>query len=150
MVGVHLLPMVVFGLLANIFAALLQHRVSNKLLMGIGATAYIVAFTLGAVQREGDSYWAFSFPALSLCVIGADIQFVVGNVSRPTYLYPFRTNCNRCMFCLRCPPINNQSQAHFFKLSRAFVPPLVMASLPQSLIRCSAIPPHLVIMPTMP
>ncbi|KAF2128867.1 MFS general substrate transporter [Dothidotthia symphoricarpi CBS 119687] len=80
MVGVHLLPMVIFGILANIVAALLQHKVSNKLLMGIGAVAYVISFTLGAVQREGDSYWAFSFPALCLCVIGADFQFVVGNM----------------------------------------------------------------------
>ena len=78
--GVHMLPMVVVGLLANAVAALLQHKVSNKLLMGIGAWAYVAAFILAAVQRKGDSYWAFSFPALCLCVIGADFQFIVANV----------------------------------------------------------------------
>ncbi|KAF2744585.1 MFS general substrate transporter [Sporormia fimetaria CBS 119925] len=78
--GVHMLPMVIMGLLANAFAALIQHRVSNKLLMAIGALAYLLSFILAAAQRKGDSYWAFSFPALCLCVVGADFQFVVANM----------------------------------------------------------------------
>ena len=81
MTGVHMLPMVVVGLTANAVAALIQHKVSNKLLVGIGAAALTVSFTLAAVQRYGDSYWAFSFPALCLCVIGVDFQFIVANVS---------------------------------------------------------------------
>jgi uncharacterized membrane protein YeaQ/YmgE (transglycosylase-associated protein family) len=81
MTGVHMLPMVIFGLLANLVASLIQHKISNKLIMGIGAVAYVVSFLLAAVQRNGDSYWAFSFPALCLCVIGADFQFIVANVS---------------------------------------------------------------------
>lgn len=86
MTGVHMLPMVVMGLLANLVAALIQHKVSNKRIMGIGAWAYVVAFLLAAVQRTGDSYWAFSFPALCLCVIGADFEFIVANVSSPLIL----------------------------------------------------------------
>jgi hypothetical protein len=81
MTGVHLLPMVIFGLLANLVAALIQHRVSNKLLIAISVTAYIAAYVLAAVQRHGNSYWAFTFPALCLCVIGVDFQFIVVNVS---------------------------------------------------------------------
>ncbi|KAI8943546.1 hypothetical protein NX059_001542 [Plenodomus lindquistii] len=80
MTGVHMLPMVIFGLLANLVAALIQHKVSNKFLVGIGAVAMMVSFTLAAVQRKGDSYWAFSFPALCLCVIGVDFQFIVANM----------------------------------------------------------------------
>jgi hypothetical protein len=57
MTGVHMLPMVICGLAANAVAALIQHKVSNKLLVGIGAGAYLVSFTLAAVQRQGDSYW---------------------------------------------------------------------------------------------
>jgi hypothetical protein len=82
MTGVHLLPMIVCGLLANLVASMIQHKVSNKLLVGIGAWAYLVSFILAAVQRFGDSYWAFLFPALCLCVVGADFQFIVANVSR--------------------------------------------------------------------
>jgi hypothetical protein len=80
MTGVYLLPMVIVGLSANAVAALVQHKVSNKLLVGIGAAALTVSFTLAAAQRDGDSYWAFSFPALCLCVIGVDFQFIVSNV----------------------------------------------------------------------
>ncbi|KAF1961337.1 hypothetical protein CC80DRAFT_488635 [Byssothecium circinans] len=80
MTGVHMLPMVVCGLLANLVAALIQHKVSNKLIMGIGALAYVASFLLAAIQRQGDSYWAFSFPALCLCVVGADFQFIVANM----------------------------------------------------------------------
>ncbi|KAF1926723.1 MFS general substrate transporter [Didymella exigua CBS 183.55] len=80
MTGVHMLPMVVVGLLANFIAAVIQHKVSNKRIMGIGAWAYVGAFVLAAVQRKGDSYWAFSFPALCLCVIGADFEFIVANM----------------------------------------------------------------------
>ncbi|KAI4631286.1 hypothetical protein J4E83_002817 [Alternaria metachromatica] len=80
MTGVHMLPMVIVGLTANAVAALVQHKVSNKLLVSIGAAALTVSFTLAAVQRYGDSYWAFSFPALCLCVIGVDFQFIVANM----------------------------------------------------------------------
>lgn len=78
--GVHMLPMVIMGLLANLVAALIQHKISNKLLVGIGSLAYVISFLLAAVQRHGDSYWAFSFPALCICVIGADFQFIVANM----------------------------------------------------------------------
>jgi len=101
MTGVHMLPMVVFGLLANLVAALVQHKVSNKKLMGIGAAAYVIAFLLAAVQRYGDSYWAFSFPALCICVIGADFQFIVANVSL------FRATFGTCLTIVDvCPVIN--------------------------------------------
>ena|ERR1700733_10043837 len=81
MTGVYMLPMVVCGLLANLVAALLQHKISNKLIMGLGALGYVVGFTLAAVQRTGDSYWALLFPALCVCVFGSDFQFIVSNVS---------------------------------------------------------------------
>jgi hypothetical protein len=81
MTGVHLLPMAICGMLANLVAALIQHRVSNKLIVAISVTAYITAFVLAAVQRFGDSYWALLFPALCLCVAGVDFQFIVVNVS---------------------------------------------------------------------
>jgi hypothetical protein len=49
--------------------------------MGIGACSYVISFLLIALQRHGDSYWAFIFPALILCVVGADLEFNVANVS---------------------------------------------------------------------
>ena len=72
---------VVSGVIANIVAGAVLHKVSNKLLVGIGAASYFVACLLVAVQRSEDSYWAFAFPCLCLIVIGADFQFNVVNVS---------------------------------------------------------------------
>ncbi|EMD87455.1 hypothetical protein COCHEDRAFT_1145117 [Bipolaris maydis C5] len=80
MTGVHMLPMSIVGVAANVVAALVQHKVSNKLLVGIGSTALTLSLTLAALQRDGDSYWAFAFPALCLCVIGMDFEFVVANM----------------------------------------------------------------------
>jgi hypothetical protein len=97
--------MVIVGLSANAVAALVQHKVSNKLLVGIGAAALTVSFTLAAAQRDGDSYWAFSFPALCLCVIGVDFQFIVSNVCfaflftfLPFYFGLFYVLCPFCCF----------------------------------------------------
>lgn len=64
--------------------------------MGIGAFAYTACFLLAAVNRHGDSYWAFIFPALCLSVIGADFEFNVANVcfafSSDTLLSGFRSS----------------------------------------------------------
>ncbi|KAF2475997.1 putative transporter [Lindgomyces ingoldianus] len=80
MTAVHMLPMAISGIIVNVIAGLVLHAVSNKLLMGIGAAAYTMAFLLVAVQRSGDSYWAFTFPALAIVVVGADLEFNVANM----------------------------------------------------------------------
>lgn len=80
MVAVHLLPMFIVGLVANTVAGLILHRVSNKLLMLIGAACYTIAFLLLALNRRSSSYWAFAFPAQVLIVIAADVQFNVCNM----------------------------------------------------------------------
>lgn len=80
MTAVHMLPMAISGIIVNVIAGLVLHTVSNKLLIGIGAAAYTVAFLLIAVQRSGDSYWAFTFPALAIVVVGADLEFNVANM----------------------------------------------------------------------
>ncbi|KAE8443391.1 hypothetical protein EG329_001950 [Mollisiaceae sp. DMI_Dod_QoI] len=79
-VAIHLLPQAVGGILVNIIAGAILHKVNNKLLTGIGALAYLGAALLLAVIKEGSSYWAFIFPALILMVIGADLQFNVANM----------------------------------------------------------------------
>ena len=95
--AVRLLPMAVMGIIVNVshyhnfpqsihsnidqaIAALLLHRVSNKVLMAVGAFAYVISYILMAVQRTGDSYWALAFPAFCLNVVGAELQFNVTNV----------------------------------------------------------------------
>lgn len=85
--AVHLLPAAISGIAINVVAGLFLHRISNKLLTGIGAVAYTVACILMALNKEDSSYWAFYFPALALIVVGADFHFNVCNMyimsSRP-------------------------------------------------------------------
>jgi len=82
-VAVHLLPQAIAGILVNIVAGLILHKVSNKLLAGIGSLAYLLAVILLATMSQDSSYWAFIFPSLLLSVIGADLQFNVANVCIP-------------------------------------------------------------------
>ncbi|KAK9855415.1 hypothetical protein MYU51_002937 [Penicillium brevicompactum] len=79
-ITLRLLPMVVSGVLVNVVCGLLLHRVSNKILTGIGALAYTASFLILSFMKEDASYWAFIFPALVLVVVGADIQFNVTNM----------------------------------------------------------------------
>ncbi|KAK5801151.1 hypothetical protein VI817_003363 [Penicillium citrinum] len=79
-ITVRLLPMVVSGVLVNVICGLVLHRVSNKLLTGIGALAYTASFLILSFMKEDAIYWAYIFPALVLVVVGADIQFNVTNM----------------------------------------------------------------------
>lgn len=79
-VAVHLLPMVIMGILTNIFAGVFMHRISNKLLMFAGTMGYTIAYLLSALNRQDSSYWSFFFPSFVLVVIGADLEFTVANL----------------------------------------------------------------------
>lgn len=86
-ITLRLLPMIVSGVLVNVVCGLLLHRVSNKLLTGIGALAYTASFLILSFMKEDATYWAYVFPALVLVVVGADIQFNVTNVCVPFQLH---------------------------------------------------------------
>jgi hypothetical protein len=144
-----MLPMVVCGLAANLVAALIQHKVSNKLLVGIGAGAYLVSFILAAAQRHGDSYWAFTFPAFCICVVGADFQFIVANVSFKSNQLRASVNFRRCMCSHRCLQTSSPLLARFYKLSRVYAPLSGMALLLPSLMVWRITHPTLGIMPIM-
>jgi predicted nucleic acid-binding Zn ribbon protein len=150
MTGVHMLPMVVCGLTANLVAALIQHKVSNKLIVGIGAGAYLISFILAAVQRYGDSYWAFTFPAFCIVVVGADFQFIVANVGPKAAIIRTPTDYCRCMCSHRCQQISNPSQARSYRLSLVCVLQLGLVLLRPSSTRYRIILRVLDIMPTMP
>ena len=79
-VAVKLLPAAIGGILINVTAALIMHRVSNKLIMGIAAAALVAASALWSAISSSIPYWALSFPALICSVIGADFQFTVTNM----------------------------------------------------------------------
>ncbi|KAH6895531.1 major facilitator superfamily domain-containing protein [Thelonectria olida] len=80
MVAVHLLPQVIAGVIWNIVAASILHRVNNAMIMGFGSLAYVGANLLLTFQKSHTSYWAFIFPSLIMNVIGADFQFNVTNM----------------------------------------------------------------------
>ncbi|OQN98188.1 hypothetical protein B0A48_15464 [Cryoendolithus antarcticus] len=79
-VAVLILPMAIVGMIVNVIAGLILHRVSNKLLMGLGCSAYVLSCLLFAVNRASSSYWNFCFTALMFVVVGADLQFNVANM----------------------------------------------------------------------
>jgi MFS family permease len=79
-VALRLLPQAITGLLVNFIAGMIMHRVSNKLLMIIGAVAYVVSDALISAMPAGSSWWALTFPSLVLSVLGADFQFTVTNM----------------------------------------------------------------------
>lgn len=80
MTAVHMLPMAIMGILVNIIAAVVLHRISNKILMIVGAAGYALSFILFALNRAGDTYWSFCFVGLVLTVVGADLEFNVANM----------------------------------------------------------------------
>ena len=80
MTAVHLLPMAIMGIIVNIVAGMVMHRVSNKALMIIGASAYTISFLLLGLNTYTSSYWAFCFPSLLLAVVCADLEFNVANL----------------------------------------------------------------------
>ncbi|KAI0395922.1 MFS general substrate transporter [Xylariaceae sp. FL0594] len=79
-VAVRLLPMAIAGLLWNVLAGQILHRVNNTLIMILGAASYVGAALLFSFMRADSNYWAFIFPALVLNVAGADLQFNVANM----------------------------------------------------------------------
>jgi MFS family permease len=94
-VAVRLLPAAIGGILVNVTAALIMHRVSNKLLMGVAAASLVVASALWSAISGSMSYWALSFPALIFSVVGADFQFTVTNMYVMSSLqYSDSTHCN--------------------------------------------------------
>jgi len=84
-VALRLLPQAIMGILVNIVAGLILHKVSNKLLTLVGAVCYTVSFLLLALQTDDSSYWALVFPSLLLMVVGADFEFNVANVRHRPY-----------------------------------------------------------------
>lgn len=109
-VAIYLLPMPIAGLIFNVVAAFILHRVSNKLLMGIGALACTISFMLYALNKSSYSYWVIIFPALCLAVLGADFQFNVANVSLSSS-FPLAYANDQQMYVMSALPENQQSMA---------------------------------------
>ncbi|KAL9054878.1 MAG: hypothetical protein Q9162_003911 [Coniocarpon cinnabarinum] len=79
-VAAYVLPAAVSGILANIFAGMLLHKIPGKWIMGASCCIYTVAFILLGCNRHSTGYWPFIFPALSIITWAADLQFNVVNM----------------------------------------------------------------------
>lgn len=91
-VAVLLLPMAIVGLAVNVFAGLVLHKLSNKIMMAIGSVAWTLSSLLYALYKDHSSYWAFFFPGLILSVVGADLEF---NVCQMYVMSSMPLNSNR-------------------------------------------------------
>ncbi|KAL2133539.1 hypothetical protein VTI74DRAFT_2192 [Chaetomium olivicolor] len=79
-VAVHLLPQAIAGLIYNVIAGSVLHRINNTVLLAMGSLTYIASNVLLSTMKEDSPYWAFIFPALILGVVGADFHFNVANM----------------------------------------------------------------------
>ncbi|KAK0627672.1 major facilitator superfamily-domain-containing protein [Immersiella caudata] len=79
-VAIRLIPQAVAGLLYNIIAGNVLHRINNTFLIAVGSASYVASNVLLAVMQPNSPYWAFIFPSLILSVVGADFQFNVANM----------------------------------------------------------------------
>lgn len=79
-VAAYVLPAVVSGLLANVFAGMLLHKIPGKLLMTASCLIYTTAYLLQGFNRARSGYWPFVFPALAIVTWAADLQFNVVNM----------------------------------------------------------------------
>jgi len=75
---VRLLPMIVTGVLLNIFASVFVATIPMIYLVVVGTAATGGAALLFALFDPHASFWAMSFPAAVLSVFGADFVFVTG------------------------------------------------------------------------
>jgi predicted MFS family arabinose efflux permease len=80
MVAVHMLPAGIGGVLVNVLSAMIMHRVSNRLIMLVGAGAQIIACALLSAFGTSISFWALAFPALLCSVLSQDLEFTVTNM----------------------------------------------------------------------
>jgi MFS family permease len=80
MVAVHLLPAGIGGILTNVLAAMIMHRVSNRLIMIIGGASAVVACAFFSAIYTSISFWALAFPGLLFSVLSQDLEFTVTNM----------------------------------------------------------------------
>jgi hypothetical protein len=62
----YFIPSFLTGLTTNFVAAFILHLVPSNILLAIALSCYAIACLLGALQPLGMTYWAMSFPAMSI------------------------------------------------------------------------------------
>lgn len=97
-VAVKLLPAAIGGMFVNVLAALMMHRVSNKILSIGAALSTVTASALLSASSRSITYWALSFPAQLFAVLGADTAFCVTNLYVMSSLPPHQQSVAGGMF----------------------------------------------------
>lgn len=70
-------PLWFTGLLTNFVASFILHRVSGTMLLILAEACILGAAILQALNHQGISYWAMTFPSLPLMIIGAEFSYLV-------------------------------------------------------------------------
>jgi Na+/melibiose symporter-like transporter len=78
--SVYFLPAPIAGTTSNIIIGLIAHKVNADKPVLIGNVLAGISPLILAVMNENASYWAFSFPAIALNAVGADVLFTVANL----------------------------------------------------------------------
>ncbi|GAA96154.1 uncharacterized protein L969DRAFT_91610 [Mixia osmundae IAM 14324] len=77
---VRFLPMSITGVLINFTVAIVVAYVPAQYLIMLGCLGTAIAPMLFALQKIGDPYWQWQFPAMILTVFGADLIFACGTI----------------------------------------------------------------------
>ncbi|KAJ6468230.1 MFS general substrate transporter [Mycena sanguinolenta] len=78
--AVRMLPMLVAGLLCNVFVMLAISRVDFALLVAFGTSFTALAALLFAIIKPSSPYWSYGFVAPIVSVFGADFVFASGTL----------------------------------------------------------------------
>ncbi|KDQ16903.1 hypothetical protein BOTBODRAFT_30275 [Botryobasidium botryosum FD-172 SS1] len=77
---VRMLPMIVTGIMLNVIVFLAASLIPGVILISFGCLATAVGCILFATIIPSAPYWAFSFPATILIVIGVDFAYATGSL----------------------------------------------------------------------
>ncbi|ANB13772.1 Amf1p [Sugiyamaella lignohabitans] len=74
------LPMAIGGIMVNVFAGLVLHKISGRILLIVAMASFTISALLWSFVGEHTLYWALPFPGLLLVVVGADLAYNVCNM----------------------------------------------------------------------
>jgi len=85
---VRFIPAFVSGILCNVFVGFMAARITIVWILSIGTLSTAAACLLFALIIPDVTYWAFSFPAIYIGVLGADFVFAAGSLFIAKYALP--------------------------------------------------------------
>jgi len=95
---VRLLPMFVSGFLCNVFVGVMASKIPIVYLVAGGSLATSTAALLFALIDPSTTYWAFSFPAFAISVMGADLVFSAGTLFIAKFALPHEQSVAGALF----------------------------------------------------